>query len=66
MVSAPRSGDSMNGRTSVMPSRISGPASRPKRVRTTPGCAQLAVTPVPSSLRASSRVNRILASLLLA
>ena len=39
---------------------------RPKPVRTTPGCVQLAVTPVPSSLRASSRVNRMLASLLLA
>src|SRR6185312_14057103 len=38
----------------------------PNPVRTTPGCAQLAVTPVPSSLRASSRVNRMFASLLLA
>jgi hypothetical protein len=50
----------------VTPSFSSGLASRPKPVRTTPGCAQLAVTPVPSSLRASSRVNRMLASLLLA
>lgn len=66
MVSAPRSGDSMNGRAIVMPSLSNGLDSRPKPVRTTPGCAQLAVTPVPSSLRASSRVNKMLASLLLA
>jgi len=41
MVSAPRSGDSMNGRAIVMPSFSSGLDSRPKPVRTTPGCAQL-------------------------
>jgi hypothetical protein len=56
----------MNGRAIMMPAFSNGRAWPPKPVRTTPGCAQLAVTPVPSSLRASSRVNRILASLLLA
>ena len=66
MVSAPRSGERKNGRASIVPSRSSGLPSRPNPVRTTPGCAQLAVTPVPSSLRASSRVNRMFASLLLA
>ena len=66
MVPAPRCGDSMNGRASITPARIGSRASRPNRVRTMPGCAQLAVTPVPFSLRASSRVNKMLASLLLA
>ena len=41
MVSAPRSGEAMNGRAIVMPSLSSGLDSRPKPVRTTPGCAQL-------------------------
>src|SRR5216684_1343374 len=35
----------------------------PKRLATKPGCRQLAVTPVAARRRASSRVNRILASL---
>ena len=37
--------------------------SIPKRLRTQPGCAALAVGPVPAVRRASSRVNRTLASL---
>ena len=56
---APRSGEAMNGRAIVIPSLSSGLDSRPKPVRTTPGCAQLAVTPVPPNLRARSRVNKI-------
>ena len=59
-------GDGMNGRATVTATRMGSRASRPKRVRTSPGCAQLAVTAVPSSLRASSRVNKMFASLLLA
>ena len=43
--------------------RSSPPASSPKREATKPGCRQLAVTPVPASRRASSRVNRMLAEL---
>ena len=35
----------------------------PNRLLTNPGCRQLAVTPVPESRRASSRVNRMLHSL---
>jgi hypothetical protein len=66
MVSAPRSGDSMNGRAIVMPSLSSGLDSRPKPVRTTPRVCAVGRHPVPSSLRASSRVNKMLASLLLA
>ena len=37
--------------------------SMPKRLRTQPGCAVLAVSPVPAMRRASSRVNSTLASL---
>jgi len=66
MVSAPRSGEAMNGRAIVMPSRGSGPGGRAEPRPYHPGCAQLAVTPVPAGLRASSGVNKMLASLLLA
>ena len=37
--------------------------SMPKRLRTQPGCAVFAVSPVPAVRRASSRVNNTLASL---
>ena len=62
MVAAPRRGERMNGRASVTAARMGSWASRPNRVRTSPGCAQLAVTALPSSLRASSRVNKMFAS----
>ena len=64
-VSAPCFGDSRNGCITAHPTPITPPRSplEPKSERTTPGCRQLAVTPVPSSRRASSRVNSTLASL---
>ena len=36
--------------------------SRPRAVRTKPGCRQLAVTPVPARRLASSAVNKIFSS----
>ena len=61
---APCSGVFMNGRTTGSITRIHRPeSSDPKPERTTPGCKTLAVTPEPASRRASSYVNRTLASL---
>jgi hypothetical protein len=62
-VRAPRLGEISNGLTTTMASRPALPSSSPKWVLTVPGCRQLAVTPVPSSLLASSYVNSTLASL---
>ena len=54
-VAAPRAGAFMKGRTNGTNSRWTAPgSSAPKDVRTRPGCSALAVTAVPSSLRASS------------
>ena len=66
-VRAPCSGDSANGFSkgnNSAPNRPVSP-SRPKLLATNPGCTALAVTPVSSQRRASSRVNRMLASLVL-
>src|SRR5215831_17093057 len=63
MVLAPRSGlaaKSIERRT--MAPKIA-PSLWPRPVATKPGCRQFAVTPVPVRRRASSRVNRMLASL---
>ena len=68
MVWAPRSALMKKGRpdTIEMRSRPVVSSALPKPVATAPGCKQLTVTPVPSSRRASSVVNRMLASLDLA
>src|SRR5664280_1755037 len=63
-VRAPCSGVRMNGLITFTP-KARNPVASPSRaypVATVPGCRQLAVTPVPTSLRASSSVKRMLAS----
>src|SRR5262245_28755280 len=62
-VSAPFSGLRATGLRIVIPKFISRPLLRLNPVATRPGWKQFAVTPVPSRRRASSVVNRILASL---
>src|SRR5262252_1275678 len=62
-VSAPFSGLRDTGLRIVIPKSISRPLLRLNPVATSPGWKQFAVTPVPSRRRASSVVNRILASL---
>ena len=62
-VFAPFSGLRDAGLRIVIPKSISGPLLRLNPVATSPGWKQFAVTPVPSSRRASSVVNRMLASL---
>src|SRR5262249_16474686 len=62
-VSAPFSGLRDTGLSIVIPKSISRPLLRLNPVATSPGWKQFAVTPVPSSRRASSVVNRMLASL---
>jgi hypothetical protein len=54
----------MNGLMTLIP-KASTPlasSSRANPLATVPGCTELAVTPVPASRRASSLVNRMLAS----
>src|SRR5215831_9298452 len=62
-VSAPFSGLRDTGLSIVIPKSISRSLLRLNPVATSPGWKQFAVTPVPSSRRASSVVNRMLASL---
>ena len=62
-VSAPFSGLRATGLRIVIPKFISRPLLRLNPVATSPGWKQFAVTPVPSRRRASSIVNRMLASL---
>ena len=64
-VLAPVRGLIWNGRMTRNPNALLPEVSpsMPKRLRTHPGWAVLAVTPVPAMRRASSRVNRTLASL---
>jgi hypothetical protein len=62
-VSAPFSGLRDTGLRIVIPKPISRPLLRLNPVATSPGWKQFAVTPVPSRRRASSVVNRMLASL---
>src|SRR6516162_7687711 len=62
-VSAPFSGLRDTGLRIVIPKSISRPLLRLNPVATSPGWKQFAVTPVPSRRRASSVVNRMLASL---
>ena len=62
-VSAPFSGLRASGLRIVIPKPISRPLLRLNPVATSPGWKQFAVTPVPSRRRASSVVNRMLASL---
>jgi len=62
-VSAPFSGLRASGLRIIIPKPISRPLVRLNPVATSPGWKQFAVTPVPSRRRASSVVNRMLASL---
>src|SRR6266516_4225307 len=63
-VRAPCDGVFSSGRiTRLMTANHRAWSSAPKLLRTTPGCRELAVTPVPSRRRASSLLNMTLASL---
>ncbi len=61
-VSAPCSGEMAKRLASVMAARIGQLSPLPKFEATKPGCSALAVTSVPTSRRASSYVNMMLAS----
>lgn len=62
-VRAAVAGPDWNGRTALRNIPKGPSASRPRAVRTKPGSAALAVTPVPLSRSLSSRVNKMVSSL---